>query len=41
MKETGGHYEMTLEALKLLVEKAWDLEDEDKEENVNSGGETY
>jgi hypothetical protein len=27
LKETGGHYEMTLEALKLLVERAWDLDE--------------
>jgi hypothetical protein len=41
LKETGGHYEMTLEALKLLMERAWDLEDEDKDENVNDEDETY
>ncbi len=28
LEETHGHYELTLEALKDLVERAWDLEDE-------------
>lgn len=41
LKETGGHYEMTLEALKLLVERAWDLEDENKQKNRESDDEEY
>ncbi|MFO1429397.1 MAG: hypothetical protein U1F76_04540 [Candidatus Competibacteraceae bacterium] len=41
LKETGGHYEMTLEALKSLVERAWDLEDENKQGNRESEDEDY
>ena len=41
LEETKGHYEMTLEALKLLVEQAWDLEDQNKEEGVKKEDEEY
>ncbi len=32
---------MTFDALKLLVERAWDLEDEDKESNAVAENEDY
>lgn len=41
LKETGGHYEMTLEALKVLVDRAWDLEDKGNQENAEGGDEEY
>ncbi|MCP4105959.1 MAG: CHAT domain-containing protein [Desulfobacteraceae bacterium] len=31
LEQTGGQYEMTLEALKDIVNRAWDLSDEDEE----------
>jgi len=41
LEETRGHYEKTLDALKLLVERAWDPEDEGGKESVAVEDEDY
>lgn len=41
LAETGGHYELTLEALKAMVEQAWDLEDEGSGQDQSGEDEDY